>query len=71
MNTNAMPSDMSPGKLPTRWLSWETILKGQFSKMSDIYALGLTAYGIWTHGCEPFTEMCGKTTEYILKLVSL
>ncbi|XP_041360330.1 uncharacterized protein LOC121376508 isoform X2 [Gigantopelta aegis] len=61
--------DMSPGNLPTLWLPWEAIWKGQFTKMSDVYALGLTAYGIWTHGCEPYTELYGKKREDILKLV--
>ena len=35
-----------------------------------VYAFGYVLYELFTHGCQPFTEMSCRTTDDILQLVS-
>ncbi|XP_046546925.1 uncharacterized protein LOC124257007 [Haliotis rubra] len=61
--------DFYPGEIPTRWTCHEALLDGAFSPQSDIWALGLVIYCLWTHGCDPFTEYYNDSTEEVMRMV--
>ncbi|XP_071118796.1 uncharacterized protein [Haliotis cracherodii] len=61
--------DFYPGAIPTRWTCHEAWLTGSFTPQSDIWALGLVIYTLWTHGCDPFTEYYKDSTEEIMRMV--
>lgn len=44
------------GALPVRWSAPEVLEKRKFSAKSDVYALGILLYEIWTDGATPYGE---------------
>ncbi|XP_067678969.1 uncharacterized protein [Haliotis asinina] len=69
VSDDSVVRDFYPGEIPTRWTCHEALLDGTFSPQSDIWALGLAIYCLWTHGCDPFTEYYNKSTEEIMRMV--
>ena len=45
------------GALPIRWCSPEVLEHRKFSQRSDVYAMGILLYEIWTKGASPYSEM--------------
>ena len=45
------------GALPIRWCSPEVLEHRKFSPRSDVYAMGILLYEIWTKGASPYSEM--------------
>ena len=46
--------------LPIRWMSPETITHGKFSEWSDVWALGVVLWEIYTFGKRPYYYMSNE-----------
>ena len=54
------PSGNKPMLLPIRWCSPEVLTKQKFSKKSDVWAFGITAYEIFTDGEVPYKNLSNQ-----------
>ena len=43
--------------LPMRWMSPESLLAGDFSEASDVWAFGILLWEIFTLGCAPYNKL--------------
>ncbi|XP_025100570.1 uncharacterized protein LOC112567904 isoform X2 [Pomacea canaliculata] len=55
--------------IPTRWSAPESLKRGVFSKMSDMWMIGHLLYEVLTHGRLPYSEMKQSDTELMPMVV--
>lgn len=61
--------DIYGENIPTRWSAPESLWDGKFDSYSDVWMFGHVIYAIFTHGCEPYTELYSETTDDIMARV--
>ncbi|KAK7504203.1 hypothetical protein BaRGS_00004507 [Batillaria attramentaria] len=60
-----------PGPIPVRWTAREALFEGLYSDRSMIYSFGYVLYELFTHGCQPYSEISRRSTDDILRLLFL
>ncbi|KAJ8303459.1 hypothetical protein KUTeg_019855 [Tegillarca granosa] len=58
--------DLSDNLIPARWSAPESILDDLYDTKSDTYMFGHFIQEIFTHGCQPYTELFNISTEQVL-----
>ncbi|XP_077987743.1 uncharacterized protein LOC144442305 [Glandiceps talaboti] len=57
-------------QIPMRWSAPESLLAPHhFSRKSDSWMLGCALYEVLTHGCQPYTELYGMTSDEVVQQV--
>jgi serine/threonine protein kinase len=52
--------------LPVRWMAPESLTRGNFSKASDVWSLGVVMYEVFTHGDRPYASLGnGEVLDFI------
>ncbi|XP_070555818.1 uncharacterized protein [Ptychodera flava] len=57
-------------QIPRRWSAPESVMEPyEYSRKSDVWMLACTLYEVLTHGCQPYTELYGMTSEEVIQQV--
>nr|XP_022339525.1 uncharacterized protein LOC111134623 isoform X2 [Crassostrea virginica] len=64
-------ADVHGKNIATRWSAPESLWEGKFDVCTDTWMFGHLIHALFTHGCEPYTELYSETTDEIMaKVVS-
>ncbi|KAK3093265.1 hypothetical protein FSP39_013447 [Pinctada imbricata] len=61
--------DTTENLIPLRWSPAVSILDDRFDVNTDKYMVGMMIYELFTHGCQPFTELYNMELGKILEMV--
>ena len=62
-------TDTTKNVIPLRWSSPQSVMYDRFDKSTDRYMVGMLMYELFTHGCQPFTELYNIPLDHILEMV--
>nr|XP_022339532.1 uncharacterized protein LOC111134624 isoform X2 [Crassostrea virginica] len=62
-------ADVHGENIATRWSAPESLWEGKFDVFTDTWMFGHLIHALFTHGCEPYTELYSETTDEIMTKV--
>lgn len=63
-------TELENTEVPVLWSAPESILEDHYDVKTDTWMIGQFMYEVFTHGCHPYTEVYGASTEQLLEYVS-